>query len=169
MAVWDVRDVAHTDAQGQTGLGLEYAVGQDQETTHDSCQNLFALLARRRGEPSISRGSLRECRCNYFSAHVDLAQVPQLLVVQQFLPGEFLGMLYRRLSTAPVVSIAKVAARVRGAGNEFILACDMCFASRGRAVFGQMEAGLGPLRVPEAYNTYTAPKAPARYGGGSQR
>jgi enoyl-CoA hydratase/carnithine racemase len=57
----------------------------------------------------------------------------------------FLGMLYRRLSTAPVVTIAKVAGRVRGAGNEFILACDMCFASRERAVFGQMEAGLGLL------------------------
>jgi enoyl-CoA hydratase/carnithine racemase len=54
-------------------------------------------------------------------------------------------MLYRRLSTAPVVIIAKVAGRVRGAGNEFILACDMCFASRERAVFGQMEAGLGLL------------------------
>ena len=55
--------------------------------------------------------------------------------MQQFLPGEFLGMLYRRLSTAPVVTIAKVAGRVRGAGNEFILACDMCFASHERAVF----------------------------------
>jgi enoyl-CoA hydratase/carnithine racemase len=57
----------------------------------------------------------------------------------------FLGMLYRRLSTAPVVTIAKVAGRVRGAGNEFILACDMCSASHERAVFGQMEAGLGLL------------------------
>jgi enoyl-CoA hydratase/carnithine racemase len=54
-------------------------------------------------------------------------------------------MLYRRLSTAPVVTIAKVAGRVRGAGNEFILACDMCSASHERAVFGQMEAGLGLL------------------------
>jgi enoyl-CoA hydratase/carnithine racemase len=49
------------------------------------------------------------------------------------------------LSTAPVVTIAMVSGRVRGAGNEFILACDMCFASRERAVFGQMEAGLGLL------------------------
>jgi enoyl-CoA hydratase/carnithine racemase len=54
-------------------------------------------------------------------------------------------MLYRRLSTAPVVTIAKVAGRVRGAGNEFILACDMCSASHEHAVFGQMEAGLGLL------------------------
>jgi enoyl-CoA hydratase/carnithine racemase len=106
----------------------------------------------------------------FFSAHVDLTRVPQLLkVIQQFLPGEFLGMLYRRLSTVPVVTIAKVVGRVRGAGNEFILACDMCFASYGLAVFGQMEAGLGLLPGAGGVTPYTALRTPARDGGGSQR
>jgi enoyl-CoA hydratase/carnithine racemase len=32
---------------------------------------------------------------------------------------------------------------VRGAGNEFVLACDMRFAARESAIFGQPESGLG--------------------------
>src|SRR5215471_20788770 len=35
-----------------------------------------------------------------------------------------------RLSRAPVVSIASVRGRARAAGSEFVLACDMRFASR---------------------------------------
>jgi enoyl-CoA hydratase/carnithine racemase len=48
-----------------------------------------------------------------------------------------------RLSKAPVVSIAKVRGRARGVGNEFILACDLRFASKERAIFGQPEVGVG--------------------------
>lgn len=48
-----------------------------------------------------------------------------------------------RLSGAPVVSVAKVRGRTRGVGNEFILACDLRFASREKAIFGQPEVGLG--------------------------
>src|SRR3954470_22359693 len=35
-----------------------------------------------------------------------------------------------RLSRAPVVSIASIRGRARGAGSEFVLACDLRFASR---------------------------------------
>jgi enoyl-CoA hydratase/carnithine racemase len=48
-----------------------------------------------------------------------------------------------RLSSAPVVSIAKIRGRARGIGNEFLLACDMRFASRERALFGNPEIGVG--------------------------
>ena len=60
------------------------------------------------------------------------------------LTGEIsLGLLLRRLSETKAVTIAQVNGRVRGAGNEFILACDMRFASRERAIFGQFEAAFG--------------------------
>ena len=42
-----------------------------------------------------------------------------------------------------VVSIAKIRGRTRGIGNEFVLACDMRFASRQTALFGQPEIGVG--------------------------
>jgi enoyl-CoA hydratase/carnithine racemase len=48
-----------------------------------------------------------------------------------------------RLSRAPVVSVASIRGRARGAGSEFVLACDMRFASRENARFGQFEAGAG--------------------------
>jgi enoyl-CoA hydratase/carnithine racemase len=48
-----------------------------------------------------------------------------------------------RLSRAPVVSIASMRGRARGAGSEFVLACDLRFASRENTLLGQPEVGLG--------------------------
>jgi enoyl-CoA hydratase/carnithine racemase len=48
-----------------------------------------------------------------------------------------------RLTRSPVVSIAKIRGRVRGVGSEFVLACDMRFASRENALLGQPEVGVG--------------------------
>src|SRR4051812_41220707 len=48
-----------------------------------------------------------------------------------------------RLSRAPVVSIASIRGRARGAGSEFVLACDLRFASRENALVGQFEVGAG--------------------------
>jgi enoyl-CoA hydratase/carnithine racemase len=48
-----------------------------------------------------------------------------------------------RLSRAPAVSIASIRGRARGAGSEFVLACDLRFASRENAVLGQFEVGSG--------------------------
>jgi enoyl-CoA hydratase/carnithine racemase len=48
-----------------------------------------------------------------------------------------------RLSRAPVVSIASIRGRVRGAGGEFALACDLRFASRENALLGRFEMGTG--------------------------
>jgi enoyl-CoA hydratase/carnithine racemase len=48
-----------------------------------------------------------------------------------------------RLSRAPVVSIASIRGRARGAGSEFVLACDLRFASLENALLGQFEVGAG--------------------------
>ncbi|APR88531.1 Enoyl-CoA hydratase [Minicystis rosea] len=50
-----------------------------------------------------------------------------------------------RLSKAPFVSIAKIRGRTRGGGNELALACDLRYASRELAMFGQPEVGTGIL------------------------
>jgi enoyl-CoA hydratase/carnithine racemase len=50
-----------------------------------------------------------------------------------------------RLARAPVASIAEIRGRARGAGSEFVLACDMRFASRERGILGQFEVGLGAV------------------------
>jgi enoyl-CoA hydratase/carnithine racemase len=50
-----------------------------------------------------------------------------------------------RLSRAPAVSIASIRGRARGAGSEFVLACDLRFASRESALLGQFEVGSGAV------------------------
>jgi enoyl-CoA hydratase/carnithine racemase len=54
---------------------------------------------------------------------------------------DFLG----RLSRAPVVSIAAIRGHVRGAGSEFVLACDLRFASLEYTVLSQFKVGAGPV------------------------
>ena len=48
-----------------------------------------------------------------------------------------------RLSKSPIVSIAKIRGCVRGVSSEFVLACDMRFASRENTLLGQPEVGVG--------------------------
>jgi enoyl-CoA hydratase/carnithine racemase len=56
--------------------------------------------------------------------------------------------LLAHLSRAPVVSVAAIRGRARGAGTEFVLACDLRFASRERTLLGHAGgpvAGLSRL------------------------
>ena len=48
-----------------------------------------------------------------------------------------------RLTRAPFVSIAVIRGRATGNGSEIALACDMCFASREKAILSQWEVGVG--------------------------
>src|ERR1700749_2067150 len=48
-----------------------------------------------------------------------------------------------RLTKAPVVSLAKIRGCVRGVSSEFVLACDMRFASRENLKLGHPELGVG--------------------------
>jgi enoyl-CoA hydratase/carnithine racemase len=75
---------------------------------------------------------------DFFIAHLDVAKAAER--------PEALGLwrdFVLRLASTPVVSIAKIRGRTRGIGNEFVLACDMRFASRQNALFGHPEVGVG--------------------------
>jgi enoyl-CoA hydratase/carnithine racemase len=82
---------------------------------------------------------------DYFLAHYDTENDPAKTAG---MPAGPTGMhpwldLTARLSRAPVVSIAAVRGRARGAGSEFILACDLRFAARETTLVGQFEVGAG--------------------------
>jgi enoyl-CoA hydratase/carnithine racemase len=82
----------------------------------------------------------------YFVPHVDLTKVAEYTAEAAKAGGPddaSLGMLWHKLSELPVVSIAKLRGRARGAGSELALACDMRFAARENAVLGQIEVGVG--------------------------
>jgi enoyl-CoA hydratase/carnithine racemase len=55
-----------------------------------------------------------------------------------------------RLARVPVVSVASIRGRVHAAGSEFVLACDLRFASRENTLLGQLEVGVG--LVPGAWS-----------------
>ena len=83
---------------------------------------------------------------DYFISHVDVMRISEYRQEAVKLAGEpSLGLLFRYLSTSRLVSIAQIAGRVRGAGSEFVLACDMRFAARESAVFGQFEPAFGVI------------------------
>jgi enoyl-CoA hydratase/carnithine racemase len=81
---------------------------------------------------------------DYFIPHVDVTQVSEYREEAARLAGEpSIALLFRHLSASRLVTIAQIEGRVRGAGSEFVLACDMRFAASESAIFGQPEAGFG--------------------------
>jgi enoyl-CoA hydratase/carnithine racemase len=83
---------------------------------------------------------------DYFIAHVDVTRIQEYRAEAAKLVGEpSIALLFRHLSASRLVSIAQIEGRARGAGNEFALACDMRFAARESAIFGQFEPAFGQL------------------------
>jgi enoyl-CoA hydratase/carnithine racemase len=99
---------------------------------------LGALMTDIEAELSVKVVVFQSGNPDFFVAHLDVAKAaerPETLRLWR----EFV----LRLSSSPVVSIAKIRGRTRGIGNEFVLACDMRFASRQSALFGNPEVGVG--------------------------
>ncbi len=83
---------------------------------------------------------------DYFIAHVDVTQIAAYRAEAARLTGEAsIALMFRYLSASRLVSIAQIEGSVRGAGNEFVLACDMRFAALETAVFAQFEGAFGQL------------------------
>ncbi len=99
---------------------------------------LGALMTEVDADPSVKVLVFQSADPDFFTAHLDVAKAVEKPGVLDLWRDFVL-----RLSSAPVVSIAKIRGRTRGIGNEFVLACDMRFASRQNAVFGNPEVGVG--------------------------
>ncbi len=83
-----------------------------------------------------------------FIAHADIDMLKDLSttpVPKNKVKLSPLQMALDRVSKLPQATIAKIEGMARGGGHEFALACDMRFAARGKAVFMQMEVGMGVL------------------------
>ena len=81
----------------------------------------------------------------FFLNHSDfLAKLEDLTSIPQGPTGlEAWPDILVRLTRAPVASIALIRGRATGNGSEIALACDMCFASREKAVLSQWEVAVG--------------------------
>ncbi|MDP4510174.1 enoyl-CoA hydratase/isomerase family protein [Nonomuraea turcica] len=80
---------------------------------------------------------------DFFFNHFDGAEAGNLPVPEHEDDAPVWTDLVLRLSKAAYVSIAAIRGRTRGAGNELALACDLRYASREKAFFGQPEVGVG--------------------------
>jgi enoyl-CoA hydratase/carnithine racemase len=106
---------------------------------------LSELVRLIEGDAELNVVVFESANPDFFLAHYDTEHNPAATLS---LPPGPTGMhawldLTVRLTRAPVVSIAQIRGRCRGAGSEFVLACDLRFASRENALLGQPEVGIG--------------------------
>jgi enoyl-CoA hydratase/carnithine racemase len=107
-------------------------------------RDLVSLIQQAEADDAIRVLVFRSADPDYFISHVDVTRIGEYREAAAKLTGEgSIGLLFRRLSTSRLVTIAQIEGRVRGAGSEFVLACDMRFAARESAIFGQPEVGFG--------------------------
>jgi enoyl-CoA hydratase/carnithine racemase len=109
-------------------------------------RDLVALIQQAEADHTFKVLVFKSADRDYFISHVDVTRIKEYRAEAAKLTGEAsIAMLFRYLSASRLVTIAQIEGRVRGAGSEFVLACDMRFASRESAIFSQIEAAFGQL------------------------
>jgi enoyl-CoA hydratase/carnithine racemase len=107
-------------------------------------QSLQDLLARMDESQTLRVVAFESAILDFYLAHFDLTG--KLGNVMSGVGPSGLPILidtFVRITKSPVVSIAKIRGCARGASSEFVLACDMRFASRENTRLGQPEVAVG--------------------------
>ena len=94
-------------------------------------RDLVSLIQRAEADESVQVLVFNSADPDFFISHVDVNRVKEYRAEAAKLVGEAsIALLFRYLSASRLVTIAQIEGRVRGAGSEFVLACDMRFAAR---------------------------------------
>jgi enoyl-CoA hydratase/carnithine racemase len=113
--------------------------------TASTVAELAELVGEIETQPDLNVVVFDSANPDFYLAHYDTEHDPGRTAALGIGPTgmhAWLDLLVR-LSRAPVVSIASIRGRARAAGSEFILACDLRFASRENTLLGQFEVGTG--------------------------
>jgi enoyl-CoA hydratase/carnithine racemase len=109
-------------------------------------RDLVSLIQQAEGDDGVRVLVFKSADPEYFISHVDVTRIAENRAEVAKLAGaESMALLYRYLSASHLVTIAQIEGRVRGVGSEFVLACDMRFAARESAIFGQFEPAFGVI------------------------
>src|SRR5256886_13437065 len=136
----------------------------------DLVRDLVSLIQRAEADDAVRVLVFRSADPDYFISHVDVTRIQAYREEAAKLTGEAsIALLFRRLSTSRLVTIAQIEGRARGAGSEFGLACDMRFAARESAIFGQPESGLGLVPGAGGMQPIARPMGRARALGATPR
>src|SRR6201995_177294 len=112
----------------------------------DLVRDLVSLIQRAEADQTLQVLVFKSTDPDYFISHVDVTRIKEYRQEAAKLTGEpSIALLFRHLSASRLVTIAQIEGRVRAAGSEFVLACDMRFAARESAIFCQPEPALGVL------------------------
>ena len=107
-------------------------------------RDLVSLIRQAEADNDLKVVVFKSADPDYFISHVDVTKIKEYRDEAAKLVGEAsIALLFRYLSASRLVTIAQIEGRVRAAGSEFVLACDMRFAARETAIFAQPEAGFG--------------------------
>ncbi len=107
-------------------------------------EGLQDLLSRIGASPSLRVVVFESANPDFYLSHFDLTGKTGNITTAVGPSGlPILMDTFVRLTKSPVASIAKIRGCVRGVSSEFVLACDMRFASRENTRLGQPEVGVG--------------------------
>src|SRR6266852_3401619 len=98
---------------------------------------IFDLVEAMEADPSIKVVTFQSANPDYFLAHYGVGESSSRFGKPRWIEAA------TRLAMSKTLSIAIIRGRARGGGSEFAMACDVRFASRERAIFGQPEVGFG--------------------------
>jgi enoyl-CoA hydratase/carnithine racemase len=109
-------------------------------------RDFVSLIQQAEADETVKVLVFKSADPEYFISHIDVTRIKENREAAARLDGTAsIGLMLRHLSTSRLVSIAQIEGRVRGVGSEFILACDMRFAARESAIFGQFEPSFGVI------------------------
>ena len=126
----------------------------------ETAARLYQIVRELEPDPEIQVLVFKSDVPDFFLNHYDLAAVDDLPAADDPDAVPIWTDLVLRLTKASFITIASIRGRTRGAGNELALACDLRFASREKAMFGQPEVGAG--LVPGGGGTERLPRAIGR-------
>ncbi|WP_406430037.1 enoyl-CoA hydratase/isomerase family protein [Streptomyces sp. NBC_00631] len=110
----------------------------------ETVYRLVEVVTELSEDPQVQVAVFTSSTPGYFFNHFDLDRVADFFPSDPEATPAWIDLVIR-LSTAPFISIASIRGRTRGGGDELALACDLRYASREHAVFGQPEVGGGIL------------------------
>src|ERR1700729_3981370 len=109
-------------------------------------RDLVSLIQQAEADHTFKVVVFKSADPDYFISHVDMTRIKEYRAEAAKLTGEAsIALLFRYLIASRFVTIAQIEGRVRAAGSEFALACDMRFAARESAIFCQFEPAFGQV------------------------
>lgn len=113
--------------------------------TLDTIRDLRGVVEDAEADPQLNVIVFDSANPDFFLAHYGVGEQPDDPTPVPPGPGGLDPLLdvYTRISRLPAATIVQLRGAARGAGSEFVLACDMRFASTTRSTLGQFEVGSG--------------------------